>query len=146
MIEISIKQKRKTYLTFYDVAKAYDHVDNMDMLTIMWDDGLKVKVWRILKNLNTNMKAKVKTRFGLTRQIELEIGGKQGSRATGRMFAKMMDKLPEKLINDQKGFTFSPAFKIPALAWVDDVVSTVEGDDDQKAVMDEVDNFGVHTN
>ena len=143
MIDISIKQKRKTYLTFYDVAKAYDHVDNMDMLNIMWDDGLKGKVWRILKNLNTNMKAKVKTRFGLTRQIELVIGGKQGSRTTGRMFAKTMDKLPEKLISDEKGFAVSPTFKIPALAWVDDLVSCVETDENQIEVMDEVDEFGV---
>ena len=46
MIDISTKQKRQTFLTFYDVSKAYDNVNNSDMLTIMWDKGLRGKAWR----------------------------------------------------------------------------------------------------
>ena len=53
-IDIAIKQKRSTFVTFFDVSKAYDNVNNQDMLTIMWDKGLRGKSWRILKNLNQN--------------------------------------------------------------------------------------------
>ena len=94
MIDTTIKQKRATFFTFYDVSKAYDNVDNDDMLNIMWENGLKGKAWRILRNLNKNLKAIVKTRYGPTPTIDMDIGGKQGSRLTGRMFAKMMDTLP----------------------------------------------------
>ena len=65
------------YLTFYDVSKAYDNADNEDMLTILWEKGLRGKVWRILKDLSTNLKTTIKTRFGQTREIDMEIGGKQ---------------------------------------------------------------------
>ena len=67
------------------------------MLTIMWDKGLRGKAWRILKNLNKELRATMKTKFGLTREIEMDIGGKQGSRLTGRMFAKLMDMLVEEM-------------------------------------------------
>ena len=83
------------------------------MLTIMWEKGLRGKSWRILCNLNKNLKAKMKTKYGMTREIEMEIGGKQGSRLTGRMFAKLMDTLAEEL--DGEGFTVNELLTIAVL-------------------------------
>ena len=93
------------------------------------------------EKLKYKYEGKSQTGFRLTRLIKLVIGGKQGSMVTGRMFTKMMDKLPEKLINDRIGFAVSPTFQISA--WVDNLVSSVEGDENQKEVMEEVDEFGV---
>ena len=59
IINFSIKQKRRTYITFYDVKKAFDHVDVDDMLVTMWEKGLRGKIWRILKNLNQNLKTSI---------------------------------------------------------------------------------------
>ena len=99
---------------FYDVSKAYDNIDNEDLLVIMWEKGLKSKVWRILKNLSTDLKASIKTRFGHTREIQMVIGGKQGSRLTGRMFGKLMDLLEEEFI-DRPVFLFT-SIKTPTLS------------------------------
>ena len=55
LIKISIKQKRKTFITFYDVKKALDNVENEDMLGVMWQGGLRGKVWRILKDLSSEL-------------------------------------------------------------------------------------------
>ena len=97
IFDIAKKKKSPTFITFYDVSKAYDNIDNNDMLNIMWEKGLRGKSWRILRNLNQNLKAKINTRYGPTRIIEMEIGGKQGSRLTGRMFSKLMDMLQEEI-------------------------------------------------
>ena len=59
IIDISIKQKRETFLTFYDISKAYNNINNNDTLNIMWEKGLRGKAWRILKNLNTDLKATI---------------------------------------------------------------------------------------
>ena len=141
IIEITKKKKRETFITFYDISKAYDTVDNPDMLTIMWDKGLKGKCWRILKNLNTNLKARVKTRFGTSDAIDMDVGGKQGSRLTGRLFSKMMDMLAEDLLNAEIGFTMTSAFRIPILLWVDDVVSCVEGKKNQIDMLKRLSEF-----
>ena len=139
VIDIAIKRKSPTFITFYDVSKAYDNVNNDDMLTIMWDKGLRGKSWRILCNLNKNLKAKMKTKFGLTREVEMEIGGKQGSRLTGRMFSKLMDTLAEEL--DGEGFTINELLTIAVLLWVDDVISCVDGVDNQEKMLQKIHEF-----
>ena len=143
MIDTSIKQKRATFLTFYDVSKAYDNVDNNDMLNIMWEKGLRGKTWRILRNLNSDLKALVKTRHGPTETIDMEIGGKQGSRLTGRMFAKMMDMLAEEIQPTNEGYKLNDKLTIPVLLWVDDVVSCVDNTDDQNNMLKTIADFAV---
>ena len=73
----------------------------------------------------------------------MQIVGKQGSRLTGRQFAKMMDVLAETTINMEKGFLMTTLFRIPILLWVDDVVSFAEGKLDQIEMLNIVDDFAV---
>ena len=142
IIAISQKQKQNTFLTFYDVAKAYDNACNDNMLTILWERGLRGKVWRLLHGLTKNLSARVKTRYGVSKAFNMEIGGRQGSRLTGRMFAKQMDVLSEELMNDDtEALEIEPGLKIGALLWIDDLVSCVEGDDNQEKMLSRVDEF-----
>ena len=41
---------------------------------------MKGKAWRILRKMNTNLKAVVKTKHGLTHEFEMLVGGRQGSK------------------------------------------------------------------
>ena len=61
----------------------------------------------------------------------MEIGGRQGSRLTGRLFSKMMDRLAEKLLTTDIGYHLTTNLRIPVLLWVDDVVSCVNGKQNQ---------------
>ena len=90
---IVITNRQTLFLTFFDVQKAYDNADVNNMLHVIWNSGIRGKVWRILKEISTNLTAVVKTRHGISRVISRENGGKQGSRVTGRSFSKQMDTL-----------------------------------------------------
>ena len=57
----SISEKRSTFITFIDIKKAYDTVDNKDLLVTMREKGPRGKAWRLLKNLNTDLTATIKT-------------------------------------------------------------------------------------
>ena len=141
IIDIAIKQKRPVFLTFYDVAKAYDNANNNDMLNVLWERGLKGKSWRILHNLSKDLTAQVKTRYGLTDEFQMEIGGRQGSRLTGRMFSKMMDVLAEECLAEGVGIKLSQELTIATLLWVDDVLTLAEGEKEQKEMLNKVDIF-----
>ena len=143
IIDISIKLKKPTYLTFYDVSKAYDNIDNNDLLVTMWDKGLKGKIWRILKLLSTDLKASIKTRFGPTKEIIMEIGGKQGSRLTGRMFGILIDLLKKEFEAEKGGFVLADTLTIPVLLWVDDVVTCTEGEENQINTLNKVNTFAI---
>ena len=111
------------------------------MMNIVWEKGLKGKTWRILYELNKNLCATIKTRYGPTREVEMEIGGKQGSRLTGRLFSKLMDTLAEEVHELGEGLQISLELIIGVLLWVDDVVSCVEGMEKQKNMLKIIDNF-----
>jgi hypothetical protein len=96
LISLAMKKKQKLFLTFFDVKKACDHADMNDMLSIIWKKGVKGKVWRLVRELNENLTARVKTKHGLTRKINREMGGKQGGRLMPTIFAKMTDMVEEE--------------------------------------------------
>ena len=107
----------------------------------MWNQGLKGKSWRILRNLNKDLKAQVNTRYGLTQVIKMNCGGKQGSRLTGRMFSKLMDMLAVEIEPSGEGFHLKDNFVIAYLLWVDDVVSCVDGMENQEKMLKRVQDF-----
>ena len=123
IITYSLKMHRQMILTFYDVAKAYDHAEREDMMHIMWKKGLRGKLWRIMCALNENLTSRIKTPHGMTRQIQREVGGKQGGKIMCSTFAKTMDTLAEDMDeNHEVGITIKDT-KISSLLFVDDVVT-----------------------
>ena len=139
----AIKNQKKLYVTFYDVAKAYDRADVEDMLVTIWEHGMKGKLWRLMKSINTNLTASIKTRHGLTREIRRVAGGKQGGKNFGFLFAKMMDVMAEDAETDDKLGVMVDNLMIALLAWVDDVVTFAIGDDQQNYTLEKVDEFAV---
>ena len=136
------KHKNKKYiLTFYDIQKAYDHADINDMLYILWQSGVKGKSWRLIKKMNENLTAQIKTRYGFTRKIMRETGGKQGGKTSATMFAKMTDMMPEKMLQmPNMGIKIGNA-EIPALLWVDDVVTISVGEKQQNETLSFVSDY-----
>ena len=96
----------------------------------------------VLNNMSRNLTAKIKTRFGYSRMIKREIGGRQGSRLSGRLFAKQMDILSEEFIeNDSLNFPVTDGFSIGCLEFVDDVMTCTLGKKNQYEALSRVDEF-----
>ena len=100
-ISHALKNKKNMYVTFFDVAKAYDRADVDDILVIAWEHGMKGKLWWLIKALNTNITARIKTKHAVTRSIERKAGVKQGGINFGFLFAKMMDVMAEDAETDR---------------------------------------------
>ena len=139
---MQLKKKQNLFLTFFDVSKAYDNADVAYMLHVMWEKGIRGKMWRILNNMSRNLTARIKTRYGYSRIIERENGGRQGSRLSGRLFAKQMDVLSEEFIeNDNLNFPINENFSIGCLEFVDDVMTCTLGKKKQNEALLRVDKF-----
>ena len=139
---IAIKSKQNVFLTFFDVAKAYDNADVENMLNVMWKAGVQGKLWRLLKTISTNLSATVKTRYGQTRQIERANGGLQGSSVTGRCFAKQMDVLSENSIEEhEEKLWINDQLSIGCLEYIDDVASSTKGLKNQFSILNKIDEF-----
>ena len=113
------------------------------MLHVVWNAGVRGKMWRVLKSLSTNLTVVVKTRYGPSRVIERFNGGKQGSRVFGRLFSKQMDTLSEDFIshNQPQSFQLNTNFKIGCLEWIDDASTSTSGMKNQLETLKFVDDF-----
>ena len=139
----ALKNKQKMYITFYDVSKAYDRADVEDVLVTMWEHGLKGKLWRLMAVLNTMLTARIKTRHGMTDEINRNTGGKQGGKIFGFLFAKMMDVMAEEMERDESSGVNCGALKIALLEWVDDVTTFAIGSEQQQCTLAQVNEFAV---
>ena len=139
--EYALKAKKKIFITFFDVAKAFDHADVDDMFNAAWKGGIRGKLWRLAKKFQENLTARVKTRYGTTRIITRECGGKQGGHIMPTIFAKLMDTLAEDLLKEESIGAWIKEVLIPALLFMDDATTIAEGVEDQERMLERISDF-----
>ena len=73
------KKKQNLYIAFLDVTKTYDKAWLNAIMYTVHKNGLEGKNWKIVKELNSNLTAKVRTKYGLTRTIQIRDSSTQFS-------------------------------------------------------------------
>ena len=68
----------KTFLTFYDLTKAYDRVPREGLWKVLGKEGIPPRMMRVLQELHNGMEAKVDVEGGLTEPIKVVNGVRQG--------------------------------------------------------------------
>ena len=141
IVSYAMKTRKRIIVTFYDVKKAYDHADVDDMLDIIWERGVRGKIWRLTKRMNQPLTAKIKTKFGMTHEIERETGSKQGGKTIVSLFSKMTDVLSEDISEDESLGVDVGGVTIGATLFEDDVATLAEGYKQQEATLMMVNEF-----
>ena len=134
-----LKQRRvenkPTYVAFIDVHKAYDKAWRGMILHVLWEANIRGKLWRILNHLNSNITAKILTRFGLTRVIQVKGGVKQGGVLSVGQFSKMIDELNKELDENDLGVTYAD-LRVACLMFVDDVILIADTAEELQKALD----------
>ena len=78
IINIAKSQNKQVILTFLDVTKAYDKAWLDAIMYVLRKQGIRTKLWHIIKNLNQNISTKIITKYGLTRYIKIKDSIRQG--------------------------------------------------------------------
>ena len=85
--------------------------------------GITTNLWRIIKELNSNLLTTVQTKYGPTRQIRITDSIRQGGVLSVNMYALLMDETNKALQNTELGIKIPRSqIRIPCLLWMDDVV------------------------
>ena len=71
------------------------------IMYILWNRGIKGKIWRIIGKLNKDLKAKCRT--GVRVFLEKNKDKWQGGVLSVTLFAKVMDTLSKRLVEDGRG-------------------------------------------
>jgi exonuclease III len=128
-------RKLPTYIAFLDLHKAYDKVWKAAILENLWRSGIRGKSWRLMRRLNQNLTAEIATRFGPTREINIEEGIRQGGVLSGPEFAFLVDRLEKKLQDADLGVLHGLEDLIASLLLMDDIVLVAESPEQLQAML-----------
>ena len=117
-----IRAKGQTaYIIFLDVQKAYDKAWLDAIIYALHQNGVKGKNLRMIKNLNSNLTAKIQTRHGLTRKIQIKDSMRQGGVLSVIEYATLIDEIAKELRLRNLGYVTQANITLDSLLWMDDV-------------------------
>ena len=88
----------------------------------MHKEGTDLPTWKLVKELNSNLKATLKTKHGNTRQINIKDSIRQGGVLSVIQYALLMDDINKEIIKEDIGPKLDCAKEpIGCLLWMDDV-------------------------
>ena len=94
----------------------------LGILYVINKNGLSGKKWRILKNLNSNLKAKIRTKFGMTREINVKDSIRQGGVLSVVEYANLIDEIAKEIKHENTGkTTINDTELTGCLLWMDDI-------------------------
>ena len=123
LANITKQDKKRLILTYMDVTKAYDKAWLDAIMYVLKERGLNTKLWKIVRELNSNLETTIQTKHGPTRKIKITDSIRQGGVLSVTMYALMMDETNKALTETDLGVRIPGTdTKIPCLLWMDDVV------------------------
>ncbi len=122
IIQMAKNKRKPLYIVFLDVTKACDKAWLDAIMYVMEKEGLKSKHWSIVRKLNQNLTARIRTKHGLTRKIQIKDSIRQGGVLSVAQYAVLMDEIAKDIRNEHRGIKL-PNSDVPvgSLLWVDDV-------------------------
>ena len=123
LVNICKAEKKEAIITYLDVTKAYDKAWLDAIMYVLHKQGIRSKLWLLVKKLNSNLKTTIITKHGPTRKITIKDSIRQGGVLSVVLYALMMDEISKDLQEADMGITIpNTDCKIPSLLWMDDVV------------------------
>ena len=103
------------------MQKAYDKAWLDAILYTLNKNGIEGKNLEIIRKLNSNLSAKIRTRHGLTREIKIKDSIRQGGVLSVIEYATLIDEISKELKAKGLGIETEAGEILDSLLWMDDV-------------------------
>ena len=123
LIRAANKLNKPLYTFFCDVKQAYDKASLDTVLYSANKRGLEGNTWQLIKELNSNLTAVVRTKHGPTDPFEIDGVTKQGAISSNRLYSGQIDDITPLIKELNVGVHFgTTGLAIAVLHWVDDIL------------------------
>ena len=137
LIKIETERRNPVYLVFLDVTKAYDKAWLDAIMYVMHKRGINDNLWTVIKKLNENLTATVRTKHGNTREIKIKDSIRQGGVLSVLQYALLMDEIAKAIKERNLGIEIPGTNeKVGCLLWMDDVVLSANNPKDLQEMLD----------
>ena len=132
-------KKKRTYLAFLDVSKAFDTVDRSRLFSHLWNSGIQGKAWNLIQMLYAKVDNKVIFGPFESDLYEVNNGVKQGCVLSPLLFNLVIADL-ENMLQNVGGVPVGNT-NVNALFYADDIILFAENDIDLQLMLNVADSF-----
>ncbi len=124
IIQKQFVNNRKLYVAFIDFEKAFDSISRKLLWPVLLKNGIKGKLYRCIKSMYDDVKAKVKCGAKFSDFISCTRGVKQGDTCSPVLFSLFINELALEIINNGRhGAILNPDFiELFIMLFADDIV------------------------
>ncbi|XP_057671223.1 uncharacterized protein LOC130902950 [Diorhabda carinulata] len=117
-----------------DLKQAFDRVKLNDKIHRLNQKGVKKHYTNLVRQLNINTKARIKTDCGLTRELKVSSGIRQGDSLSPCLFNVIMDQIIESVNEVNAGFEMNNRH-LRIHCYADDAILIAENEDDLQRLL-----------
>jgi hypothetical protein len=137
---LRMRTGRTTYAAFIDVKKAYDTVWRNGLWKRLWDEGIRGKMWRVVRGMYTTVESAVLVGEEKTEWFELHTGVRQGCVMSPVLFSLFINGLAREVKEKGMGVKMGER-RVTLLLYADDIVLLSETPADLQRMMDVVSEY-----
>jgi hypothetical protein len=134
------RTQRTTYTAFIDMQKAYDRVWRNGLWKRMWDEGVRGKIWRVIKNMYSVVQSSVLVGVEKTDTFDLHTGVRQGCVMSPVLFSFFINGLAREINEKTQGVSVGD-ISLRLLLYADDVVLLAGMSRDLQDMLDVVTSY-----
>ncbi|KAH7700623.1 reverse transcriptase [Aphelenchoides avenae] len=144
IIETRSRFAQPFHIAFLDFACAFDSPDRSRIYKLLTADGVPDKIVRLIRDMNTDSDAVVRTRAGTSEPFAVATGVRQGSVLGPMLFNYVIDAvLDEAVMEFNGGFKLIPSDRvITDLEYADDIALISNSRDELQQLLNRVDTLG----
>ena len=131
---------RTTYTAFIDVKKAYDTVWRNGLWKRLWDEGVRGKMWRVIKDMYSVVQSSVLVGDEQTEMFDLHTGVRQGCVMSPVLFSFFINGLAREIKEKTQGVCVGNT-RVRLLLYADDIVLLAERRRDLQDMLDIVTSY-----
>ena len=137
---LKARSGRTTYTAFIDVKKAYDTVWRDGLWIRLWEEGVRGKMWRMIREMYRTVQSSVLVDGEQTEMFELNTGVRQGCVMSPVLFSFFINGLAKEINKRTKGICVGDR-KVRLLMYADDIVLMSETKRDLQNILDVVTTY-----
>jgi len=131
---------RTTYAAFIDVKKAYDTVWRNGLWLRLWEEGVRGKMWRVIKDMYKVVQSSVLVGDEQTKVFDLHTGVRQGCVMSPVLFSFFINGLAREIKKNTQGVSVGDT-RVRLLLYADDIVLLAETSKDLQDMLDIVTEY-----
>ena len=132
---IRSRRPKKTFVAFIDIAKAYDRVWRKGLWHKLYQEGIKGKMWRVLKNIYKKVESSILLGDTRTDFFEILVGLRQECLLSPILFDLFLNDLVKEINALGKGVKCGDK-KVSILLFADDIALIADTQEDLEFLLD----------